>query len=106
MKEAEIQFISGRKIIVKDIIDYVESQDFDVMVTKDEEHITVFRNSVEYMIVKDIEFKKESLSLDKGCSNCAYKEREFTESPCNECYCSKKEMIDHTEDPKWKKEEK
>ena len=55
MKEAEIQFISGRKIIVKDIIDYVESQDFDVIVTKDEEHITVFRNSVEYMIVKDID---------------------------------------------------
>lgn len=96
MKEAEIQFISGHKIIVKDIIDYVESQDFDVIVTKDEEHITVFRNSVEYMIVRDIDE-----AIDKGCYNCAYRERGLNERPCNECYCSE----NANEYPKWNKEE-
>lgn len=74
MKEAEIQFTSGRKIIVKDIIDYIESQDFDVIVTKDEEHITVFRNSVEYMIVRDISDTDET----RGCYTCAYKDRDYS----------------------------
>ena len=99
MKEAEIQFTSGRKIIVKDIIDYIESQDFDVLVTKDEEHITVFRNSVEYMIVKDI--PKEDLvlkdpmtftkdSFDHTCNTCAYKDRGYLDNPCNKCVSKSK----------------
>lgn len=97
MKEAEIQFTSGRKIIVKDIIDYVESQDFDVIVTKDEEHITVFRNSVEYMIVRDILDENPN----KGCYNCAYRERGFYEKPCSECYHEV-----GSENNKWEKEVK
>lgn len=55
MKEVTVQFTSGRKIIVNNVIDYVESEDFDVIVTNDEEHITLFRNQMEYMIVKDLE---------------------------------------------------
>lgn len=78
MKEAEIQFASERKIIVKDIIDYVESQDFDVIVTKDEEHITVFRNSVEYMIVKDTEDISDPDETTRKCNTCAYKDRDYS----------------------------
>ena len=89
MKEAEIQFTSGRKIIVKDIIDYVEAQDFDVMVTKDEEHVTIFRNSVEYMIVKDVEEDNKDI-LEKLCSTCTFKERNFDEKPCVDCYNNSK----------------
>lgn len=55
MKEVTIQFASGRKIVVNNVVDYVESEDFDVIVTNDEEHITLFRNQMEYMIVKDLE---------------------------------------------------
>ena len=55
MKEVTIQFASGRKIVVNNVVDYVESEDFDVIVTSDEEHITLFRNQMEYMIVKDLE---------------------------------------------------
>jgi len=55
MKEVTVQFASGRKIIVNNVIDYVESEDFDVIVTNEEEHITLFRNQMEYMIVKDLE---------------------------------------------------
>ena len=55
MKEVTIQFVSGRKIIAKNIIDYVESEEFDVIITDEEEHITLFKSQIEYMIVKDIE---------------------------------------------------
>ncbi len=55
MKECILQFESGRKLIIKDIIDYVESQDFDVIITKDEVRTTIYKNKVEYMIVKDQE---------------------------------------------------
>lgn len=55
MKEVTVQFISGHKIIVGNVIDYVESEEFDVIVTDMEEHITLFKNQIEYMIVKDIE---------------------------------------------------
>ena len=55
MKEVTVQFASGRKIIVNNVVDYVESEDFDVIVTSKEEHITLFRNQMEYMVVKDLE---------------------------------------------------
>ena len=55
MKEVTVQFVSGRKIIAKNIIDYVESEEFDVIITDEEEHITLFKSQIEYMIVKDIE---------------------------------------------------
>lgn len=55
MKEVKVQFASGRKIIVNNVIDYVESEEFDVIVTNDEEHITLFKSQIEYMIVKDLE---------------------------------------------------
>lgn len=57
MKEVAVQFASGRKIIVDNVVDYVESEDFDVIVTSLEEHITLFRNQMEYMVVKDLEEK-------------------------------------------------
>jgi len=55
MKEVTVQFVSGRKIIAKNIIDYVESEKFDVIITDEEEHITLFKNQIEYMIVRDLE---------------------------------------------------
>lgn len=55
MKEVTVQFISGHRITVNNVIDYVESEEFDVIVTDMEEHVTLFKNQIEYMIVKDIE---------------------------------------------------
>lgn len=55
MKEVTVQFASGRKIVVNNVVDYVESEEFDIIVTNDEIHITLFRNQMEYMIVKDLE---------------------------------------------------
>ena len=55
MKKVTVQFVSGRKIIVDNIIDYVESEEFYVIVTSLEEHITLFKNQMEYMVVKDLE---------------------------------------------------
>lgn len=55
MKEVKVQFASGRRIVVSNVVDYLESEDFDVIVTNDEEHITLFRSQMEYMIVKDLE---------------------------------------------------
>ena len=39
----------------KTYIDYVESEEFYVIVTSLEEHITLFKNQMEYMVVKDLE---------------------------------------------------
>lgn len=55
MKDVTVQFVSGRRVIANNVIDYMESEDFDVIVTAEEEHITLFRNQIEYMIVKDLE---------------------------------------------------
>ncbi len=55
MKEVTVQFISGHRITVNNVIDYVESEEFDVIVTDMEEHVTLFRNQMEYMVVKDLE---------------------------------------------------
>ena len=55
MKQVSVQFASGRKIVVDNVIDYVESEEFDVIVTNREEHVTLFRSQMEYMIVKDLE---------------------------------------------------
>lgn len=55
MKEVTVQFISGRKIVVVNVIDYVVSEDSDVIITNNDEHITLFTNQIEYMIVKDLE---------------------------------------------------
>lgn len=63
MKEIFIQFKSGRTLEIKDVCDYVESQDFDVVVSrgdKKEAHITIFHDAVEYMSVFDYVLGKEN----------------------------------------------
>ena len=58
MENLFVQFKSGRTLEVKDICDYVESQDFDVVVSrgdKEEAHVTIFHDAVEYMMVNDQE---------------------------------------------------
>ena len=58
MKNLFVQFKSGRTLEVIDICDYVESQDFDVVVSrgdKEEAHVTIFHDAVEYMMVNDQE---------------------------------------------------
>lgn len=55
MKEVTVQFVSGRKIVASNVVDYVESEEFDIIITSEEEHITLFKNQMEYMIVKDLE---------------------------------------------------
>ena len=55
MKEVTVQFASGRKIIVDNVINYVESEEFYVVVTSEEEHVTLFKSQIEYMVVKDLE---------------------------------------------------
>lgn len=63
MKEVTVQFTSGRRVIANNVIDYMESEDFDVIITSEEEHITLFRNQIEYMIVKDL--KEPLLGLEE-----------------------------------------
>lgn len=60
MKNLFVQFKSGRTLVAEDICDYVESQDYDVVVSRSdaisdgkESHITIFHDAVEYMRVTD-----------------------------------------------------
>lgn len=99
MKEMLVQFKSGRTLDVRDICDYVESQDFDVVVVKSkddkkERHITIFHDAVEYMIVTDDDISEtedevknpEDICVDdRQCSTCVHKEVEIYNYPCNNC---------------------
>ena len=62
MKNLFVQFKSGNTLTAEDICDYVESQDFDVVVSrgdKKESHITIFHDAVEYMCVTDTDDEPE-----------------------------------------------
>ena len=58
MKNLFVQFKSGNNLKVDDICDYVESSDYDVVVSKGDKkemHVTIFHDAVEYMCVTDDE---------------------------------------------------
>ena len=56
MKKLFVKFKSGDTLKAEDICDYIESKDFDVVVSrgdKEESHVTIFHDAVEYMCVTD-----------------------------------------------------
>lgn len=83
MKEMFVQFKSGRTLTVKDICDYVESQDFDVVsrCDKKEAHVTIFHDAVEYMTVTDDDISDPDEI--RSCTTCVHKNENYG-------YCVKK----------------
>ena len=95
MKEMFVQFKSGRTLEVKDICDYVESQDFDVVVSKGikETHLTIFHDAVEFMTVMDNDISDPDEI--RSCWTCAHKNEDhnycFETRKCNQYSAYEKE---------------
>lgn len=109
MKNLFVQFKSGKTLEIEDIYDYVESQDFYIVVRKGdkkESHITIFHDVVEYMIVTDDESKEDDLyekritkfddeTVMKGddsrphCDRNICLQNEYNGMGCKECIINK-----------------